>query len=68
MTWSITSWKVTANVEVSDPEFDGDVQAHDESLVLGDVVGGSKIKLDYIAHVDSKGRDEEQARTCSHFH
>jgi hypothetical protein len=47
------------NVEVSDPEFDGDAQAHDESLVLDDVVGGSKMKPDYIGHVDSEGRDEE---------
>jgi hypothetical protein len=53
---------------VSDPEFDGDAQARDESLVLGDVVGGSKMKPDYIAHVDSEGQDEEQTRACSCFH
>jgi hypothetical protein len=29
---------------------------------------GMKMKPDYIAHVDSKGRDEEQARACSCFH
>jgi hypothetical protein len=32
------------NVEVSDPEFDDDAQARDESLVLSDVVGGSKME------------------------
>jgi hypothetical protein len=43
------------NIEVLDPEFDGDAQAHNESLVLRDVVGGSKMKSNYIAHVDSGG-------------
>jgi hypothetical protein len=47
--------RVTSNIEVSDPWFDGDSQAHDECLVFDDVVGGRKMKPDDIAHVDSKG-------------
>jgi hypothetical protein len=43
------------NVEVLDPEFDGDAQARDERLILGDIVRGSKMKPDCIAHVDSEG-------------
>jgi hypothetical protein len=46
---------VASNVEVSDPKFDGDSQAHDECLVFGNVVGGREMKPDDIAHVNSEG-------------
>jgi hypothetical protein len=53
---------------VSNSEFDGDAQAADEGLILSYIVGGSEVESDHIAHVNSKGRDEEQARARSYFH
>jgi hypothetical protein len=50
---------ITTNIEVLDPEFDGDVQAVNESLVLNYIVGGSEMESDRVAYVNSKGRDEE---------
>jgi hypothetical protein len=50
---------ITTNVEVSDPEFDGDSQTVNESLVLDYIVGGSEVESDCVAHVKSEGRDEE---------
>jgi hypothetical protein len=46
---------VASNVEVSDPQFDGDSQGRDECLVFGDVVRCRKMKPDDIAHVNPKG-------------
>jgi hypothetical protein len=43
------------NIEVSDPEFDGDAQAINESLVLNYIIGGSKMESDHVAHVNSEG-------------
>jgi hypothetical protein len=56
------------NVEVSNPELDSDVQAVNEGFILSYIVGGSEVELDHVAHVNSKGQDEEQARACSYFH
>jgi hypothetical protein len=50
---------ITTNIEVSDPEFDGDAQASNESLVLSYIVRGSEMESDRVAHVNSEGRDEE---------
>jgi hypothetical protein len=50
---------ITTNIEVSDPEFDGDAQAINESLVLSYIVRGSEMESDRVAHVNSEGRDEE---------
>jgi hypothetical protein len=46
---------ITMNIEVSDPEFDGDAQPINESLILSYIVGGSEMESDCIAHVNSKG-------------
>jgi mannose/fructose-specific phosphotransferase system component IIA len=40
---------------VSNPELDGDAQADNESLILSDIVGGSEVESDQVAHVNSKG-------------
>jgi hypothetical protein len=50
---------ITTNVEVSDPEFDSDAQAVNESLILSYIVGGNEMESDHVAHMNSKGRDEE---------
>jgi hypothetical protein len=50
---------ITTNIEVLDPEFDGDAQAINESLVLNYIVGGSEMESDRVAYVNSKGRDKE---------
>jgi hypothetical protein len=51
------------NVEVSNFELDSDVQTVNEGLILGHIVRGGKVESDHIAHVNSEGRDEEQAHT-----
>ena len=40
----------------------------DESFVLGCVVGGSEVEPNYVTHMHSKGRDEEQTRACPGLH
>jgi hypothetical protein len=59
---------ITTNVEVSNPELDGDAQAINKGLILSYVVGGSEVESDHVAHVNSEGRDEEQAHAYSCFH
>jgi hypothetical protein len=46
---------ITTNIEVSDPEFDGDAQPVNESPILSYIVGGSEMESNRIAHVNSKG-------------
>jgi hypothetical protein len=46
---------ITTNIEVSDPEFDGDAQPVNESLVLSYIVGGSKMESNRVVHVNSEG-------------
>jgi hypothetical protein len=55
------------NLEVPNPELDGDMQAVNKGLVLSYVVGGYEVDLDHVTHVNSEGRDEEQARARSRF-
>jgi hypothetical protein len=55
------------NIEVSNPEIDGDTQAVNKGLVLSYVVGGCEVESDRVAYVNSEGRDEEQARARSYF-
>jgi hypothetical protein len=43
------------NVEVSNPELDGDMQAINEGLVLSHIVGGCEVESDHITHVNSEG-------------
>jgi hypothetical protein len=56
------------NVEVSNPELNGDAQAVNEGLVFSHIIGGGKVESDHVANVNSEGRDEEQARACTCFH
>jgi hypothetical protein len=59
---------VASNVEVSDPELDGNSQPYNERLVFGDVIWRRKMKPNDVTHVNPEGRDEEQTRACSCFH
>jgi hypothetical protein len=56
------------SVEVPNSELDSDAQAVNEGLILSYIVGGIEVESNHVAHVNSEGRDEEQARTCSCFH
>jgi hypothetical protein len=47
--------RVASDVEVSDPELDGDSQPRDECLVFGDVVRRREMKPDDVAHVNPEG-------------
>jgi hypothetical protein len=53
------SWESPQNVEVSNPKLDGDTQAVNKGLILSYAVGGCEVEPDHIAHVNTKGRDEE---------
>jgi hypothetical protein len=55
------------NVEVSNPELDGDTQAINKGLVLSHIVGGCEVESDHVTHVNSEGQDEEQACARSRF-
>jgi hypothetical protein len=46
---------ITTNIEVSDPEFDGDAQPVNEILALCYIVGGGEMESDHVAHVNSEG-------------
>jgi hypothetical protein len=59
--------EISTNIEVSNPELDGDTQTVNKGLVLSYVVGGCEVEPDHVAHVNSEGRDEEQACTRSYF-
>jgi hypothetical protein len=55
-------------IEVSNSKLDGDAQAINEGLILSYIVGGSEVESDHVTHVNSEGRDEEQARALFCFH
>jgi hypothetical protein len=59
--------RITTNIEVSNSELDGDAQTVNKGLVLSYIVGGSEVESDHVAHVNSEGRDEEQAMPAPVF-
>ena len=59
---------ITPHVETPHSKLDGDLQAIDESFVLGCIVGDGKVEPDYVTHMYSKGRDEEQTRAYPGLH
>jgi hypothetical protein len=60
--------RVTPNVKAPDPELDGNLSPVDKSLVLCDVIRGSKMDANHVPHVNTKRQDEEQAHANSCFH
>jgi hypothetical protein len=60
--------RISSDIEALDPQLGSNDEAIDKGLVFRYIVRGRNVELDYITHVNSMRRDEDETSTRASLH